>query len=172
MLIHILSEYTIKDNKKYYDINRLLNLLDETARYNEYKKYVEVLGKNDENEIKEFINQGSLFKIIVNSESEVSKDIKTELAKILSENTTFEKRQNEYTIELNTKNYDLLSSYQKLQMGKLYEMEKEYEMKKEEHRHIEVMRDRDIMMREKDIILKDKELEIKKVELEILKTSK
>jgi hypothetical protein len=89
MLKHILSMYAIKDNKKYYDINRLLNLLDEIDRYDEYKKYIEILGKNDRDEIKEFINQESLFKIIVNSESEVSKEMKNELAKILSENTTF-----------------------------------------------------------------------------------
>ena len=81
--------YAVKDNKKYYDINRLLNLLDEMDRYDEYKKYIEILGKNDKDEIKEFINQETLFKIIVNSESEMSKGIKNELAKILSENTTF-----------------------------------------------------------------------------------
>ena len=44
--------------------------------------------KNDKNEIKEYINQQTLFKIIVNSESEVK--IKSEFAKILSEISVFD----------------------------------------------------------------------------------
>ncbi len=83
--------YLTKDNEAYFDINHIINLLDEVKvknkKYDEYKNEI-VLYDIRDNEfggfyIKEFVNQETFYKILLHSNSSFARKFKDEIAKIL-----------------------------------------------------------------------------------------
>jgi hypothetical protein len=82
--------YLSENNKAYFDINHIINLLDDKAKnkkYDEYKSDI-ILYDIRDNEvggfyIKEFVNQETFYKILLHSNSSFAKKFKDEIAKIL-----------------------------------------------------------------------------------------
>lgn len=87
--------YLSENNKAYFDINHVINLLDDKSKkdkYAEYKNEIELYDIRD-NEyggfyVKEFINQEIFFKILLHSNSSFARKFKEDIAKILDNLTT------------------------------------------------------------------------------------
>ncbi len=83
--------YLSKDNKAYFDINHVINLLDEVKaknkKYDEYKDQIILYDIRDNQfggfYIKEFVNQETFYKILLHSNSSFARKFKDEIAKIL-----------------------------------------------------------------------------------------
>jgi hypothetical protein len=86
--------YLSENNKAYFDLNHVINLLDDKSKKDKYQEY-----KNDivlydirDNEyggfyVKEFINQETFYKILLHSNSSFACKFKDEIAKILDQLT-------------------------------------------------------------------------------------
>lgn len=87
--------YLTENNKAYFDINHVINLLDDInikrKKYAEYKNDI-VLYDIRDNEyggfyVKEFINQETFYKILLHSNSAFAKKFKEDISKILDQLT-------------------------------------------------------------------------------------
>lgn len=87
--------YLTENNKAYFDLNHVINLLDDinakNKKYAEYKNDI-VLYDIRDNEyggfyIKEYINQETFYKILLHSNSSFARKFKEDIAKILDELT-------------------------------------------------------------------------------------
>jgi len=86
--------YITENNKAYFDLNHVINLLDDKSKKDKYAEY-----KNDivlydirDNEyggfyIKEYVNQETFYKILLHSNSSFARKFKEDIAKILDELT-------------------------------------------------------------------------------------
>lgn len=88
--------YLSENNKAYFDINHIINLLDDInirrKKYDEYKNDIELYDIRD-NEyggfyVKEFINQETFYKMLLHSNSSFSRKFKDEISKILDKLTS------------------------------------------------------------------------------------
>lgn len=87
--------YLTEDNKAYFDINHVINLLDDlnikTKKYNECKNKIELYDIRDNKYggfyIKEFINQETFYNILLHSNSSFAHKFKNDISKILDQLT-------------------------------------------------------------------------------------